>query len=420
MATHTVSKQVKLYLIHVKWPAPKAQNEQAPSLAAIVISHLTYISVCTPSSPHLMGGAHAFGLMGSPYELTHLELVPTLPDVTDPNHTSKPRLLANFSPVLENSTSEMYGVGQSVTSIWEISEESPQLDESFLELTSKKGPAGALKTEYYLRPLDEVMLHRIAVQITQVYPGSLLAVSLCDGTTLLRDRSLAILPPDENPDKTSGLAQVGFVLSAEPGLHAAVSSSHGAVATFGLAHDPKLFVAHLPLAPLDPGAINRVSAAIALSITAAEGTTAGHFDLQMVLHGVLKTLPDDLRGLAALESVRETCRAVSLPERLNRQIDVRTMQISSVLAMQLLTADLTPRGYRSVRWKVAWVTLNLRHLAMTFGLLLKEPENKHPGKYDIGVLRDRAADVGFRRDSFPRRCPALAHQFAGVRLRPAV
>ena len=385
LAVHTASKQVRLYSLRVQWPTQKPQGDQHLPPATLALEHLTSINVCAPFSVPLSGQFDAYGSIGPPFELTHLDYIAPLPDPLDKGRLSKPRILAAFTPVLDYRTSDVHSLGQTIITMWDISEEAPHLDESFLELNSKKRVASALKMEYYLRPLEDVTVDRIVTHIAQVQPGLTLGVCFCDGTIQFRDRSFASLAPDDSNEKCSSLSQAGFLLAAEPHIHCALSTNYCVAAAFGLDHDPKVTNAQLPFELVDPRALDKVAAAFALHLTAAEATANGQYaDLLQAAQGFLRALPDAQRAPLERQAARDGYRGLFVADKLNGQVEIRMPSLTSCLAWQTHLADRGGGVPRSLQWKIGWITLNLKHAAISFGLSLKEPEISRPGKKSRG------------------------------------
>ena len=341
-------------------------------------------------------------------ELTHLELVPALSPFMDKTQTSRPRILAAFTPLMDEKSSQVQIPGQTVISMWEIYEEVPQLDESLVELAPKKGATGNLKPEFSLSALEDVTVDRVVVSITQVQPGLMFGVCCSDGNVQFRDRSFATLPADESNEKCSSLSQAGFVLASEPGLHYGLSLDHSIVATFGLEHDPKISVAQLPLEYLEPSSLEKVSALIALNQSAAEAMMGGHhIDLIMTMQSFATQLPAEQRLMVDSQSARFAYRAFFVADKLLSGIELRLPPLSACLGIQLLYSSHGERSPRSLQWKLAWITINLRHIALSFGFCLKDSEMSKPGKRSL-ILLLCACSIPSRSPQVRRRPPPLA------------
>ena len=372
-------KQVRLYSVRVNWSTKGPGDQSIPS-ASLSVHHITVLNVCAPQLSLPVGPYHPYEPMEPQMDLTHLEMVPALSAVLDKSQTSRPRIFAVFTPVMDEKSSQVHVPGQTVISLWEIREETPQIDESLLELASKKTTAGNLKPEYSLHSLEEVTVDRIVIDVKQVQPGLMFGVSSSDGSVQFRDRSFAVLPSDESSDQGSSLSQAGFILASDPCLHSALSLDHSMTATFGLEHDPKLSLAQLPFEYLDSGSLEKASAVMALNQSAAEAMIGGqHTDLMMTMQSFMAQLPAEQRAILESQNARFAYKALFVADKLNSGIDLRLPPLLACLSTQLLYSNHGERTARSLQWKIAWITLNLRHIALSFGFCLKDTEMSKPG-----------------------------------------
>ena len=141
----TVAKQLRLYSMKIDWQN-KSTEQQHTNLPVISTQHLTTVDFCAPSIEFVGSQSNMYMITpASEPELSHLELIPRKPENRSPRGTL-PIILAVFSYVPGTlNGDEMSEPSYSILARWELAEEKPSLDATFMELNSKNTAADEMK-----------------------------------------------------------------------------------------------------------------------------------------------------------------------------------------------------------------------------------------------------------------------------------
>lgn len=128
VATHSISKQIRLYRVEVDWPAQRFN-----------IEHVKTIINCSPSNEDAGEGGIPASLLYPEAQLYHLELASPAPDIRN-KETFPPLLIAFFGNTPHHNDHPSIGNAPS-TSIarWELNSIKPSLPSGFSQLASKRG-----------------------------------------------------------------------------------------------------------------------------------------------------------------------------------------------------------------------------------------------------------------------------------------
>jgi hypothetical protein len=133
LAVCTYNKQIRLYTLKINWQVTK-QGEQVQLNPTIDCQHIAVLDSCTPHHDPAM----AYSV---PVELSGLHVIPRGLDTN-----SLPLVLAVFTSLPPQAgTGSGTASTYTILSRWELRDEVPTLDTSFLQLGSKKSGAAELK-----------------------------------------------------------------------------------------------------------------------------------------------------------------------------------------------------------------------------------------------------------------------------------
>ena len=172
LVIHTLSCQLRLYRIHIKWNAPSNPKQiPPPQLSPTPTLQVRRVKIehhCAPirSANDLEGSITGADPRNSSQAfLCHLEFLPSAPESRHREPTY-PTVMAIFSCVQNsNNSSQQPQEPFSVVSRWELHTENQSLHSSFNKLASKRSSSSSM-TEPTVRPLNSCFL-RILLNLQQ-------------------------------------------------------------------------------------------------------------------------------------------------------------------------------------------------------------------------------------------------------------
>lgn len=159
LVVHTLSCQLRVYCIHIKWKLPSNPKQIPPNqlspIPTLQVRHLkaehNFAPVRSPSDPE-GSPTGADQRNSSQAFLSHLELLPSAP-ISRHREATHPTIMAIFSCVHNsNNSSQQLQESFSIISRWELHTENQTLHSSFNKLLSKRNNANSI-TESTVRAL---------------------------------------------------------------------------------------------------------------------------------------------------------------------------------------------------------------------------------------------------------------------------
>ncbi len=235
---HTLSCQLRLYRIHVKWNLPTNPKQVPPTqLSPIATLHIRRVKIEQHFAPSRSANDAEGSVTGADSRnlfqtfLSHLELLPSAPESRHREPTY-PTIMAVFSCVNNsNNISQQLQEPFSIISRWELRTENQTLHSSFDKLASKRNNASSM-TESTVRPLTdsytkytdpatkqipslvrlgEVFVDMVVLSLNQMNLSTVLSFEYSNGAIEFRDRAtLKLIEADDNFGRVSSLQQIGF------------------------------------------------------------------------------------------------------------------------------------------------------------------------------------------------------------------
>jgi hypothetical protein len=131
LVAHTATNKILLYSLKINWGQASA-GQTSSGVPAIESQHLTIIDSCHPTTD-------SHWTMPPP-SLAKLDIIPR--SYMDKNATSNPTIMATF---VESDGTHNHTPIRTVLSRWELKEEKPTIDSSFLSASAKRAGGNELK-----------------------------------------------------------------------------------------------------------------------------------------------------------------------------------------------------------------------------------------------------------------------------------
>ncbi|KIW06622.1 hypothetical protein, variant [Verruconis gallopava] len=409
LIAHQLCRATRLYQLRINWNMPPKQENDSQNLTALpnpVLDVRSLLEEHFMSPQNLPNHSQDDTLattngnnVDSMYEfhLAKLLFVPPAPD----QGTKEPTLqtiLAVFTIVPPShegmmvDPSQRWGLASTIISRWEVQRDvGDNLSTCFDQLSVKKKAAAGvpLKHGTRLKRLDDVVVSPAVLMITPVRNNTMFALTLSDGSVQFRYRNtMDVVLPDESPDEVQSLTQSGFSFHhIDPCLHTAFSPSACVLATLtaeGQVKLEKMQYTNSSLNDIDENDSKHdaIAAIIALQYSSA-------CMQYKVTDDILAILPANL-GTSLTRMIVALCMRF-----LNVEFDV----ISGDYQQQILplfrnhlsfrcfslqnalgAADKT--GPRKLSARLAWITLNLRHVSQSIFFHLRSDQAL---KYDSAI-----------------------------------
>ncbi|KAI9804371.1 MAG: mediator complex subunit [Piccolia ochrophora] len=370
LLVRTTSHQYRLYRINIDWKTtpnqqtlPTSQTSYSPVIVIhpvkIPLSSLEAISLQSPTGD------------GVPpqLQLSHLELIPTVPLPHKNNKFPPPQVLLVLSsvPPLDLPTQQD---PQSVVVRCEISNVAQTLHITFDQLGSKKNGTSSVQNQCLdIKRLDEIVVNKTVLGIHHGSASSVIAFMFSDGSIDFRDRQhMTLVNGEENPDRISNIQQVGFAFASDdPCLHIAISPC----SCLALGADSEGSV-NLKVMQYNQGALEaspenskfaNVVVALALQFAYSCTNHVNNDDIRVLLERLGNTYVEQ-------HFVNEIYRALnmSVDHSVESQAEklFRNNILQRCLSMQDSLGFEGDRSHREAPAKLAWLTLHLRQLALIF------------------------------------------------------
>lgn len=202
VVTYDYSSRFRLYRVIIHWNP--TQHNRAPNVVhttvapALEVRHLTALDN--------IRAQHADSA-----KLTHLRLLPAVPDVVHPIPTP-PTVFAVFTQISLPTEAGQNQGSFSVISRWHVDTFTPTVHESFKKLKSGNNSSTAATTNTVLRRQPDVATNKVILSFDTQMFESILAFGTSDGTVDFRDRATmdSLQSAFGDANKVSSLPQTGF------------------------------------------------------------------------------------------------------------------------------------------------------------------------------------------------------------------
>lgn len=223
--TYDHSSRLRLYRVTIEWNATQHNRGPAPTytmVAPVVQVH------------HLTASTNARAQHADGANLTHLSLIPTVPEAVQSQPTL-PTVIAVFTQAaLPNDGTDNQG-SFSIIAQWRVESTTPTLHASFKKLTGMDSKA-VHNTVTSLRRSPDLITNKVILSVRSQMFDTILAFAASDGTVEMRERlSMDVIGPFGDTNTASNLPSSGFDHLAGPhSTHVALSADSSAVATVGV------------------------------------------------------------------------------------------------------------------------------------------------------------------------------------------
>ncbi|KAF2667544.1 hypothetical protein BT63DRAFT_294707 [Microthyrium microscopicum] len=387
VAAYDLSRQLKVFRIHVNWKYNEKEPQEAPRPSLEVVPH-AWEESCHPLSANSMGQDNSTaGGPDSSYlsQMTHLEfLAPESSGKTSGNRDSVPTILATFCNIPRAATMvydplNRYQNAASVVCRWHLKAvKLPPVLAVFDEIQAMyfknvpgliKSSEQTIKQELQLERLSDVHLHSIVLSQTILRHNTLLGFAMSDGAIEFRFReSMELASADGNYEEVSTLPQSGFSFpQGEPVLNVALSPNF--CCALAMNTDGKVKLRRMEYSVDSLGSLNEdqpqfgaISALLASSVTSS-------FIGYCTVDDILAILPPDIPitlANAIAEQLFMACSAVPTGsiDFLNPKNQTTAYFLKSTMLQRCISFHyaLSPmeHGCLSINAKLAWTLFNMK------------------------------------------------------------
>lgn len=219
--TYDSSSRLRLYRVTIEWNA--TQHSRGPGQAYTLVTPTLEVHHLTSS--HNAMSQHADGA-----KLTHLRLIPTVPEAAQSQPTL-PTVIAVFTQTSFSVDATQNQGSFSVIAQWRVESSMPTLHNSFKKLTGKDSKA-VQNPITVLRRSPDIITNKVILSVRPQMFDTIIAFGASDGTVEMRDRlNLDIIGPFGDTGTASNLPSSGFDHLAGPhNNHVTLSADGSAVA----------------------------------------------------------------------------------------------------------------------------------------------------------------------------------------------
>lgn len=203
----TSSKQLKLARIEIQWGLPAQAEKVTHPQARVLNPSIQERHLATTNWSQ--SGTIDTSQDANTSELTHLELLPALPDNTG-GKVSAPTVVVAIK--CRASLEGPYQMAQSVLDRWELVEQKEKMYPAFEQLGNRRNSISSeVPNSLQLRKLPSIVLNKIVIGFHTMHFGKVLILSFADGSVEYRDRfTFEELYTTEDTTKVISLRQVGW------------------------------------------------------------------------------------------------------------------------------------------------------------------------------------------------------------------
>ena len=210
LVTHTQARRLRLYKLTIIWNSSQQSRGNAQYVPTLDIGHMTTLDHVSPEHSNTA-------------RLSHLHIVPKLPDIVDDSALDTTTVLAVFTHApVPNNLLLQHQNAFSVITRWTIETVVPSLHASFTKLKTN-GPTPVQSATTVLRRQPDLISSKVILTVDVRYQSPTIAFGASDGTTEFRDRSTwGLLEAYGDTRTASSLPQSGFGCFLQGGKNAVI------------------------------------------------------------------------------------------------------------------------------------------------------------------------------------------------------
>lgn len=218
--TYDNSSRLRLYRVTIEWNA--TQQSRGPGQAYTLVTPTLEVHHLT--AYHNARPQHTDGA-----KLTHLRLIPTVPEAAQSQPTL-PTVIAVFTQASSPVDATQSQGSFSIIAQWRVESSMPTLHASFKKLTGMDSKA-VQNPITVLRRSPDIMTNKVILSVHSQMFDTIIAYGASDGTAELRDRlTMDIIGPFGDTSTASNLPSSGFDHLAGPhNNHVTLSADSSAI-----------------------------------------------------------------------------------------------------------------------------------------------------------------------------------------------
>lgn len=236
-----------------------------------------------------------------------------------PRQISQTVQAGNDSPIILAlySHNSLTGHFNTIILRWKLDESNAIVEPTFSQLSTKKSSNDRLPDERILRPLEEICLDRLVVDIHLLSHDTVIALCYNTGEVEFRDHDLNALTFDDDLNRVISLNRIGFSFSdSEPCLQTSLSPHAMVKVSINKAYERKLSSMQFLMPTEDPDVISQVIAAFVLEHAASEGAGGVQVDdLIMIMSEFVQQLSGDQRKMFKEQFMKDLYQTFQVTER---------------------------------------------------------------------------------------------------------
>jgi mediator of RNA polymerase II transcription subunit 16 len=371
VTTFDHSSRMRLYRVSIEWNATQ-HSRQAGMVFTLVAP--------TMEVHHLTASHHTRAQHAHSARLTHLEVIPAVPEAAQTTPTST-MILAIFAQTSVSSDANPSQNAYSVIARWRVESLLPTLHDSFRKLNhNRTDSTTVLNTITALRRQPDIITNKPILSFSTQMFDSILAFASSDGSIDTRDRVTMdqLGPFGEDPSTASSLPQAGFDhLPSSQSLHVAISADGSGIVSVP-AHSASSTSSHISARPMTftHGWEQATSTSLIDTTPYIECATAclarqyaflcyNSMSNDEVLSLLPSPIPPTLRStlIALIFKMVNRSPDISTHENTRQQMTVlKEPVVPRVLSAQLSLGTDPVTGRRDFSGQYAYIFLNLRHI----------------------------------------------------------
>ncbi|KAI9844417.1 MAG: mediator complex subunit [Sclerophora amabilis] len=301
-------------------------------------------------------------------QLSHLEIVSFTPNL-EAQEPSFPTLLAVYSNLPSPDDPGAEPASSSIL-MWELTSVPQKLHSSFDQLASRNnGTSSADQQTHYLKQREGITVSKTVLSIHPIHTNTVFIITYSDGSVEFRDRaSLDIIFANDDFGTVSSMPQIGFAIPSDDHcLHLAVSPNFCLAVAMDSDGTPRLKTMQYTLG--DPGDSNDDPkfAAVVTALTLQFVYSCAHHNNNDDLCATIRQFTNpNLEHEFLSEIYRAMTMSVDYSTETQHEKLFRNPMIQRCLSMQNALNYRGEDTHRTLNAKVAWLTLHLRLVALTF------------------------------------------------------
>lgn len=362
LVTHDLDRRFRVFTITIAWnPSQYSRPNGQPAIRVaptLDVGHSASLEHVTPEHTH--------------DRLSHLTVIPTIPEYAEPGYPSALTVVATFShtPVSVDPSQQQQDAFTTI-SRWHLEHITPALHDSFGKLKGNSTSAISTQSTSVLRRQPDMVTTKLILSVHSLANGTLLALVASDGTIEYRERSaFNVIEAFGDTTFVSSLPQAGFEhLSGEHSPYVTMSADGAAIAFTRPDGrlDGKTMVFRYGWQPVEDGIsdtkglIDAGIQCIARQHTILTYSGAGTAEVLTLLP---RELSPEMHEQVLRELIRPVTRAydlTSMDEQRKQQFILKDPNLPRALSAQLSLGLRSPTGEPTMSAQLAWASLNTKH-----------------------------------------------------------